>query len=119
MIGKSIFVYDTPAATNEWTSRAKLHIAGLRERLANIDGDAEREERLRQLQCPACWYASGGLAGQAFTRYTCQVCSAEFQHPNTHTPRMCRVCSDRLRICVECGADLELKQRRVPKKAIG
>jgi DNA-directed RNA polymerase subunit RPC12/RpoP len=119
MIGKSMYVYDTPDATNEWTDRAKLHIAGLQEKLDNCNHDKERARRMEHLECPSCWYLMGGLSGQAFTRYTCQVCGEDFAHPNTSVPRVCRGCAARLHICVECGADIDLKRRRAAKPVGG
>jgi hypothetical protein len=111
MIGKSSYIYDTPEATNEWTGRAKLHIAALRETLDNCMHDKERKRRLKHLECPSCWYLTSGISGQAFTRYTCQVCGGDYWHPNTSVPRVCRGCAAKLGICCACGADLELKRR--------
>ena len=39
----------------------------------------------------------GGLAGQAFTPYTCLKCDLEFMHENTNTPIICRDCSNEIR----------------------
>jgi hypothetical protein len=113
MLGKSMYVYDEPEATNEWTARAKLHIAAIQEMLDNCNQDKERKQRIERLECQSCWYLSSGMSGQAFTQYTCQVCSEDYSHPNTSTPRVCWACATKLGICCECGADLDLKRRRL------
>ena len=118
MIGKSSYIYDTPAATNEWTNRAKLHIAALQEQLDGCTNDKGREDRLKFLECPSCWYLGGHISCQAFTRYTCQVCAKDYSHHNTAVPYVCRECATKLNICCECGADLDLKRRRVPRKKV-
>lgn len=118
MIGEKMgkfYVYDTPEATNEWTQRAKLRISGIKERLDNYVKDKHKDRRHDLLECGACYYFGGRIAGQGFTNYTCQVCEEERTHHNTAVPRICRGCAQKLNICSRCGADIDLKRRRVQK----
>lgn len=77
------------------------------------NADSERDERLKAHECPWCWYfRRGGLAGQAFTEWTCSGCGKEQRHPNTATPRLCVECAVKYGLCVECTGDLELRPRK-------
>jgi hypothetical protein len=77
------------------------------------EGDVHRERRLKARECPWCFYFRRGmLAGQAFTSWACSFCLKEDVHANTAHPYLCTDCSDKLGLCVTCGADLDLKQRR-------
>jgi len=46
-------------------------------------------------------------AGQAFTRYICNICNAECIHSNTATPSICRRCSEEQNICQRCEGDID------------
>lgn len=50
---------------------------------------------------------SGGMAGQAFTDYTCEGCHQHLSHPNTAVPRFCTPCAIRGFRCQRCGESLE------------
>lgn len=39
----------------------------------------------------------GGIAGQAFTEYTCLKCEKEHINPDTNTPQFCRKCTKDIR----------------------
>ncbi len=39
----------------------------------------------------------GGLAGQAFTEYTCLYCLSDKAHPNTNAPNLCPDCADQIK----------------------
>lgn len=79
----------------------------------SFHADAEREERLKAHQCPWCWYfRRGGIAGQAFTEWTCSGCGAETMHHNTATPRLCVACAEKYGLCVECEGDIEMRPRK-------
>ena len=73
--------------------------------------DADKKIRLQYGYCIFCWY-SESLAGQAFTEYTCAVCGKEGRHPNTNVPKICIDCSKKHKLCVECGADIALRNKR-------
>lgn len=75
--------------------------------------DPHKEQRLKECQCPACFYLDRyRLAGQAFTEWVCQACEEEQPSwPNTTYPKLCIACGQKLRLCVECLADLDLRAR--------
>ena len=94
------------------TLYAQRHIEGTRKRLARAEIDDGRVARLAQRECVVCFYMRGGLAGQAFTDWKCNACGVDGNYPNTAVPRFCNACSDKFEICVRCGGDIELRQRR-------
>lgn len=77
-------------------------------------GDPEREKRLAECMCLACFYLPvRRIACQAFTEWQCLQCHEnQPAWPNSAHPRLCKSCADSYGICVECTADLELRPRR-------
>lgn len=102
-------------SVNLATCRNRERVAALRVMLTNLDTDPERAKRLAQYTCALCWYASGGMSGQAFSDWTCRVCGDKYSHPNTATPRVCHQCAEKHKLCHECGADMGMKARRLTK----
>lgn len=90
---------------------ASRWVRGQIELAKHLEADDEREERLKQQKCKFCYYRSG-LAGQAFTNWQCGLCDYEGQNANTDVPALCIVCAEAHGLCVKCGGDLEMKQRR-------
>jgi hypothetical protein len=75
--------------------------------------DSDRANRLAARECKVCFYLRGArFTGQAFTDWTCAACGKKDMHANTGVPRYCNDCADGYGLCVECGADVELKTRR-------
>ena len=78
------------------------------------EADTEREQRLKERLCRACFYLRRGrLVGHAFTEWRCCSCNRLFMHHNTGTPRMCDECSDKHDACGECCSDLHFTRRRI------
>lgn len=75
--------------------------------------DAEKVARRAEMKCKTCFYfGAGRLAGQAFTSRPCAICAEVFEWANTGIPALCKPCAKKTRLCIQCGADRELKQRR-------
>jgi hypothetical protein len=90
--------------------------------LARIVGDVAREARKTARRCAHCYYMQGHrLAGQAFTEWTCRLCGQVDTCQNTAHPVVCETCADAYGLCVDCGADVDLKHRsrrdNKPRKA--
>ena len=47
------------------------------------------------------------MAGQAFTKYTCNICKGEFWHHNTDIPKVCPLCAEVNGLCVCCGSEIK------------
>lgn len=44
----------------------------------------------------------GMVAGQGFTKYTCEICGQEGWWHNTATPKICPSCSEKYFLCERC-----------------
>ena len=77
----------------------------------DLAGDGQREKRVAARQCRGCFYLDSGLAGQAFTKWTCGLCGKEDMHHNTNTPKLCMECSQAFDLCAMCGGDIEMRCR--------
>ena len=70
--------------------------------------DPNKEMRLNHQECVYCFYTIA-IAGQAFTRYTCEECGKEDRHHNTNVPKVCMDCAKKMDLCHQCGAEIEMK----------
>ena len=82
------------------------------EKLAEVAVDARAEQRRSEQRCAYCEYLRRGLAGQAFTKWSCRLCQEpQPLHHNTAVPCLCRGCAVAYALCSECGGDLETEHR--------
>lgn len=44
-----------------------------------------------------------GVAGEAFTKWTCKICGCSEMNPNTAVPALCIECADLTTRCAKCG----------------
>lgn len=59
------------------------------------------------MQCINCIMEGKGMvAGQAFTKYVCEVCGQEGFWHNTAVPKICPSCSEAYMLCERCGKNL-------------
>ena len=93
------------------TERHLAYIAETERRTEECRTDSRREARQKDRECRWCFYRSG-MAGQAFTDWTCWSCGKEDQSSTTSHPRLCVECADKLGLCERCCADRELKSRK-------
>lgn len=63
------------------------------------------DKALPKKQCETC-AKKIVMAGQAFTRYECAICSNISLHGNTAVPKVCRPCANKLNCCETCGGVL-------------
>lgn len=96
----------------KWEERIKsqTEISGFLARdmirnVANYQADAKKDVRLSVQECKACFYfRRGGIAGQAFTTYNCELCGVEKQYHNTAVPHNC---GEHEGICVRCTGRMD------------
>lgn len=77
----------------------------IKKRIAAYEKDDKKEQRLSLRECKSYFYLNG-IAGQAFTEYSCLNCNKKDMHPNTNVPKYCRNCSVEHQVCVRCAAKL-------------
>lgn len=83
------------------------------ERAERAWADLDREKRLERHECRWCFYAmSTRIGGAAMTNKPCDRCETVMQFASTSTDRLCRPCGEKLGLCVSCGADIDLVDRR-------
>lgn len=83
-----------------------------------LAADGSKEFRVKERRCKGCFYLdSGRLVGHAFTVWECAHCDYQGQHHNTGVPRVCDTCSDELRLCVDCGGDIDMQHRNTRPRA--
>jgi len=75
--------------------------------------DEDRKERLEQCLCLSCFYLfKERIGGAAITHRDCASCDKEMRFLSTSTDLLCFTCATANRLCLRCGADLDLKERR-------
>jgi hypothetical protein len=94
------------------TSMSSQRTKNTLERAAKCLNDTERAQRLKKLECKGCYYFSTGFGGQAFTTWYCGICAKEDKHANTNTPKVCKDCAKKHKICRRCGGDINMSHRR-------
>lgn len=62
------------------------------------------------MECEDC-KCKNIIAGQAFTKYTCQECDQEFMHHHTAVPKVCKECSEEYNLCERCGKYIGIKMK--------
>lgn len=78
--------------------------------------DHDKKNRKAKLECKACYYMrTGRIGGAAMTQQACGICGDVVMYGSTNTDAMCRKCAEKYQLCVCCGADQELRPRRVVK----
>lgn len=97
---------------NAATGRARRHVDQLRQDLEQLDKDSARAARIHARVCPVCYYLVHRMSGQGFTEWFCKSCGVQNLHHTTAVPMYCIPCSKRFGVCVRCGSDLELRNRR-------
>jgi hypothetical protein len=77
--------------------------------------DKDRDERIAAQKCRWCFYArgrGGRIVGHGFTTRACASCEAPQTYSSTAANPLCMPCAQRLGLCVECCADIDLTDRR-------
>lgn len=102
---------DDVRSTTYWNRK---HLNGWIDNAERAYTDADRKGREAHQRCRWCHYARRGrLALQAFTEWTCIACDVvQPHHPNSEHPKVCMPCAASLGLCVECGGDVEMRDRR-------
>ena len=102
-----------------WAIDRNRERISLYSRLAlNFLTDPDKKVRRLEQYCVCCYYRESTMAGQAFTESQCGVCQKDMRWSTTHQEKLCPECSNRLGLCRECGATMELKEPRALKEEV-
>ena len=94
------------------TYLASSHVDGIRQRLGRFDADEKKAERLEKQQCKVCFYMAGRLGGAAMTKAQCGLCDNVKLFSSTCVDILCVDCARKAKLCVHCGGDVDMKNRR-------
>ena len=85
------------------TQRSAHRLQETLDRAHKVSLDVHKSRRTAMRECKWCFYYRHGVAGQAFTAYTCANCGVVENHPNTNVPKLCESCADQRVLCRRCG----------------
>jgi len=105
---KEINLADVRALTYRRRQSRDLIVA----RAKALVDDPDRQKRLQAQLCLMCYHDTR-LAGQAFTDTNCRACNKDMQFSSTDVDALCPECARALKLCRHCGADLNLRWRKV------
>lgn len=78
--------------------------------------DKSKKERREKGECKFCFYMrTQRIGGAAMTSQPCGICGEYQMYGSTNTDKICLKCAKKHELCKYCGADLELRPRRVFK----
>jgi len=76
-----------------------------------LEQDPERERRIAEQRCKACFYFVG-MGGAAMTTQPCMSCQLDVTYGSTNTSVMCLPCAQVGRMCRHCGGDIDMDMKR-------
>lgn len=101
---------------NYKTEIANKSIEIMLKKMDSLDFDDDKHNRILAKECRCCYYIKRPrqkMPNNKFLSYKCCVCNKECLSTDTTSPYICIECSKKYQACVFCGADLELKNRKV------
>ena len=93
------------------TERAQRRVKAWLDYAAEVSVDARNADRLKRLECKACFYASR-IGGAAITVRPCMSCGSREHYGSTNTDVLCSKCANAGDLCKHCGGDREMRARR-------
>jgi hypothetical protein len=76
--------------------------------------DPRRKERLKELECKACYYIrTNRVGGASMTTQTCGICGSPEMYGSTNTDVLCAKCASEHQLCKYCGGDVLMRPRRI------
>ena len=94
------------------TYRQKERVTRTLELAERYRTDPDRKARLADVQCVVCFYGEGRIGGAAITESSCGACGVGMTFGSTCVDRLCPACARTLKVCRQCGSDLNHVMRR-------
>ena len=96
------------------TETRKMRVRDTLKHASNLENDPDRKARLKDCTCVVCYYGSH-IGGQAFTHRDCGECGKDMMYGSTCTDKYYLECAAKFQVCKQCGADVNLVNRRKRK----
>ncbi len=106
------------ATSVQWdTSHALTYIETTMRYAVNFANDPQKKERLEKGECRYCFYVPNRIGGASCTFRPCGICGDQIGSGNTCIDKLCKGCGKKHELCRHCGADVNLRPRRVFKRS--
>lgn len=102
----------TPQSMKHATWIAESKVKDLLKMAARLSADIEKEQRLAQHLCKACYYRGPSIGGAAITVAACGCCGKEETYATTCTDALCLTCAQTHSLCKHCGGDIDMNANR-------
>lgn len=96
------------------TRMAKYRLEHYLDHYEKLTKDPKKKQRKSEQVCLVCYYTER-IGGAAMTAQPCGNCKKTQWYGSTATNVLCQPCATTLKLCKQCGADIELKIRRKNK----
>jgi len=74
--------------------------------------DPDRNIRLKECECPVCYYIDSRIGGAMMTDIQCALCDEIMHFSSTSVDILCHSCASKNNLCKHCGSDVNVKKRR-------
>lgn len=93
------------------TTLSRYYFESCKRYINDVETDPQKDDRTSKHFCKYCYYKRA-LAGQAFTNRQCAMCPTDIVWGNTNVPILCVPCAKKLKLCAQCGGDIDGKNRQ-------
>jgi hypothetical protein len=101
----------TPVNCVTATLFSKSQVDSILELATKLANDPEKNQRLENCECKACYYMSR-IGCAAMTSRPCGSCGEDRMYGSTNTNALCKPCAVKHNLCKHCGGDLHMRVRR-------
>jgi hypothetical protein len=86
------------------------------EKVEALQADVGKKDRQEECKCKACFYFHKvRIGGAAMTSINCGICETEMMFGSTAVEPICKCCAKKNELCVQCGGDIDMKNKRKPR----
>lgn len=106
-----------PANMERASTTAQIYVHDILARAEKIKEDAQKDIRVSEQECKACFYVRSKVGGSAMTSRACMCCGSDVLYGSTCTDVLCKDCAKENKLCKHCGGDINMKVRKTWPKA--
>jgi hypothetical protein len=98
------------------TNTAKDITLSYIKKLEALQKDVSKKERKEQCKCKLCFYFyNNRIGGAVITEINCGLCDCKMRFGSTDVDPICLSCALKNELCVRCGGDVDMKNKRKPR----